>query len=104
MAVVWENAGPAVRAAWFDYSGATSGWQQKWFRPWLLYNSSNDFRVAILMVGGYQRTANKFNSGSVLQNGILGIKGFQTTAADVLGATVTFNNNANGVDILCAPI
>lgn len=91
-----------LAAKWFTWkSGAmTLGWHQCWFRPHVALATGKDYIVAALFIGGGLYRTGAALASSVTHNNIQFENGFQSTALDISSATLTLNNNANGVDIL----
>jgi hypothetical protein len=100
--ILWNSStGKILRA--YDFNGAvtlpSNNWMNLWFRPWVRINTTDNYRVAMLVGTAYHRT-NTALTVPVTNNGIQFISSFQSTTIDVVAATLTTNTNANGVDVL----
>ncbi len=100
--LIWNSTtGKLLTVAAFrsDVALPVNAWYQTWFRPWVRINTSDNYRIAVLMYTGYHRTGAALVV-PVTHNGVQFISSFQTTALDPVAAAITTNTNANGVDIL----
>lgn len=104
-AIIWSfTAGSTLRLVPMHLASDSPAneWLQAWFRPWLRVDTTSVYRVAVLCVSGYQRQNSALTS-SVVHNSIRFLSSFQTTSINPVGASITSNTNANGVDILFNP-
>lgn len=81
---------------------ATTGnaWQQVWIRPRIPVSTASVYRVAFRYDHGKFYRQNTLLTSQVTRNNIGFQNGFQSTALDPDGASITLNSNANGIDVL----
>ena len=84
-------------------AGTAAQWHQLWFRPWVQVDTTHDYWVIALYVGGQFYRTNNLLGAPVTRNGITFVNGFQATALDLSTLSPTLNANANAVDVLFYP-
>lgn len=86
-----------------DFLPGSPQWVQTWIHPVIHVNTTDLYEVAVAFPGNpYTRLVNGLTS-FVTHNNIQFLHGFQSTVWDLASASLTTNNNANGVDVLFQP-
>lgn len=102
-ALMWaESTGLVVatkRFRQYSPSPLVDQWRNEWIRPWFRVDTTETYRMAVMINNDYQRHANALVAG-VTVNGIRFLAGFQSTAAAPNLLAATINTNANAVDVL----
>jgi hypothetical protein len=84
-------------------SDATARFQHLWLPRAFRVGTTEDYRMAVLYRGGGFFRTNNVLTTPVTRNGVTLVNGFQSTALDVISASVTVNANANAIDVLFQP-
>lgn len=102
VAQLWDKDSFVILAAVAGRVRATSGnaWQQAWIRPRVHVTVGPVYRLAVRFDHGKFYRQNSLLTSQVTRNNIGFQNGFQSTALDPDGATLTLNSNANGIDVL----